>query len=932
MLQTRQANRDYLKHILDNSLELVVITCPDAQKSAISVSIGVGHFCDPDDCPGLSHLLEHMLFTGSENYPDGNHLHDFLHKDGGFLNAWTSAQNCNFHFDSAHELLLNGCDVLFDMLLHPLFTEDGIAQEIAAIEAEFSLRRHDDVRRLYDVHKKTANPKHPFTKFSVGNRSIFERFSLSELKSKLVEHHAKYFSAHNMKICAFTASTQIATGVQQKVKDHFSGLANTAPRVEKQKLPALYTHQQKACVINVKPYKSTQTLMLTYCLDNVTEHYRSKPILLLTHLLEDSNKDGLQWYLKNEAYIVDLSASGGIEDERNQDININLRLTEKGLDNIAVIIQVVNQWFDFLRSVGIEKWRFEEKAQQLQLQVTHSNASSAIDECTLLSTRLHKHKLDEALNIDSCMDTYDADFFSYFLSAFKLQNLRVFCIHNDAVTDQVTEQYSAPFSVKRLQDLMPVENPNIAKIAFKLPARNHYMSDNFSLVKPDLAPGVTHEFKTGNIRVRFAQNLQFETPRGDCYFSIESPYMVGSARNMAIKRLWIECISEQLSEDYSGAEMAGINFRVYAHQGGLSIHTSGFSHTQLLLCEEIVTGLKKLKIKPAVFLSMKEKLSTTLKNNLLNKPINQLFSELNILFQENAFSNESILNELKMVYLPELQSHMDSSFNALHIEGLIVGNWTLNDAKQCVNNIEQKLSNCSAQFKTQRRIADIKGQQISLVVNSENTTTRGKQNEREHAIVCYFQAAENTIKQRCIFIAFEKLLSPFIFDELRNKRNLGYLVGCGYMPMNKRPGIAIYVQSPNVKCDHLNQAIQDALITFKHDLEELALIFDNFKNSLAKQFTSDDANTSQYAQRLWVEFDKPIQEQEELETATSLAIEALSFEEFNDEFEKLFIKQQNGSVTLSTEAINIIQTDKSNAIQLSSTHDIKPDLHFVSTP
>ena len=38
------------------------------------MSIGVGSFSDPDDIPGLAHFLEHMVFMGSEKFPEENAL------------------------------------------------------------------------------------------------------------------------------------------------------------------------------------------------------------------------------------------------------------------------------------------------------------------------------------------------------------------------------------------------------------------------------------------------------------------------------------------------------------------------------------------------------------------------------------------------------------------------------------------------------------------------------------------------------------------------------------------------------------------------------------------------------------------------------------------------------------------------------------------
>lgn len=42
------------------------------KKAAAAVAVGVGSLCDPLRMQGLAHYLEHMLFMGSEKYPDEN--------------------------------------------------------------------------------------------------------------------------------------------------------------------------------------------------------------------------------------------------------------------------------------------------------------------------------------------------------------------------------------------------------------------------------------------------------------------------------------------------------------------------------------------------------------------------------------------------------------------------------------------------------------------------------------------------------------------------------------------------------------------------------------------------------------------------------------------------------------------------------------------
>jgi insulysin len=885
LLLSKLANRDYLTSELENGFQYALITCPDVKKASVSISVEMGHFSDPEDCQGLSHLMEHMLFAGSQSYPDGNFLNQLLNRHGGFVNAWTSSESCNFHFDCPFSEFSQAFDVLVDMLAQPALTIQGISQEVDAIDAEFSMRKQDDVRRLYDVHKQTCNTKHPFSRFSVGNKQIFTQFTKEELQQKLRKHHQHYFNAPKMKAC-FVLPTEMANDeliafIESKLITFNKSNVTHTPK----NYPELYLQSQKGCLIEVKPYKFAQNLMLTFCLPNVSQYYRSKPILLLTHLIEDASENTLQHYLKRMGFILDLTASGGIEGANFQDININLRLTDYGLEYIERIMQIIMQWFNFLRSKGIEEWRFKEKAQQLALQVEYTTLLPGVDEAILLASKLHKLTLPLALESDVVMDKFDEAVFTTFLSYFTIENLRVFCINPYAFCDQKTTQYEVPFSVRSF-NLNSEENK---LLSLQLPPQNPYMSENFKLVRKEIKATEIKTIKSSDFLLRFSQNHQFKTPKGDCYLSLENPNMIGSARNVAIKRLWIGCLNEQLSETYNGAEMAGVHFKVYGHQGGMTLHTSGFSDRQLLLCQEILSFIQYLNIKPATFTGVKQKLISTLKNTLLNKPINQLFADINILMQENTFSQESILAEVEKLQLPELHQQAVTYFKTIHIEGLAVGNWTLAQ----INSFHAKVVECFKDMdkvlKSSRNIAQIARKKLCIQHN---------QTHQEHAIVVYFQSLSNSNANRGLYIAIEKLLSPIFFDELRNKRNLGYLVGCGYYPINRHPGLAVYIQSPWHSSDDLYVAMTEVIKEFVQNIAKFEPLFDNFKQSLKKQFRTFDATTNQLAQRLWMNFDELNESTESNQIAD--AINVLTFDLFRQGCEQLTAVNSNGTAIFIT--------------------------------
>ena len=49
-------NRQHRYFVLDNGIEVIVVSDPKADKAAAGMDVGVGHLSDPDDLPGCAHF------------------------------------------------------------------------------------------------------------------------------------------------------------------------------------------------------------------------------------------------------------------------------------------------------------------------------------------------------------------------------------------------------------------------------------------------------------------------------------------------------------------------------------------------------------------------------------------------------------------------------------------------------------------------------------------------------------------------------------------------------------------------------------------------------------------------------------------------------------------------------------------------------------
>ena len=110
IIKSSSDKREYRYLELPNQLRAIIIHDPEGDKAAAALDVKVGAALDPKPLFGTAHFLEHMLFMGTEKYPEENEYSEFMSKNGGYDNAYTSLTNTNYHFECSNEAFEEGLD------------------------------------------------------------------------------------------------------------------------------------------------------------------------------------------------------------------------------------------------------------------------------------------------------------------------------------------------------------------------------------------------------------------------------------------------------------------------------------------------------------------------------------------------------------------------------------------------------------------------------------------------------------------------------------------------------------------------------------------------------------------------------------------------------------------------------------------------------
>ena len=124
---------------LSNGALLYVLRMPWVKTVGLGVHVNVGTREEiwPKQA-GLAHAMEHMVFQGTEEFPDSKSLAEHIEVVGGMMNAYTGSEMTFFYNSLPSEEKERGFKVLSQQLRKALFRQDKIDIEMRNIIQEIN--------------------------------------------------------------------------------------------------------------------------------------------------------------------------------------------------------------------------------------------------------------------------------------------------------------------------------------------------------------------------------------------------------------------------------------------------------------------------------------------------------------------------------------------------------------------------------------------------------------------------------------------------------------------------------------------------------------------------------------------------------------------------------------------------------------------------
>ena len=190
---------------LSNGLTIVTDPMPQLESAAVGVWVNCGARTEMRSEMGVSHMLEHMAFKGTDSR-SAQDIAEEIEAVGGFLNAYTSREQTAFHARVLKADVTLALDILADILTRPAFEQAELERERQVVLQEIGQSRDTPDDIIFDHLQATIYAGQPMGWPILGDDATVAAFTQKDLRTYM---GANYL-ARSMTLVASGAVTHSA--------------------------------------------------------------------------------------------------------------------------------------------------------------------------------------------------------------------------------------------------------------------------------------------------------------------------------------------------------------------------------------------------------------------------------------------------------------------------------------------------------------------------------------------------------------------------------------------------------------------------------------------------------------------------------------------------------------------------------------------------
>src|SRR6476469_6583161 len=168
--------------ILPNGLTVLSEHMPGVRSVSFGAWVRAASLHESREIMGVSHLLEHMVFKGTQRRT-AHEIALSLEALGGSLDAYTSREHTVYQGRVLDEHLTDAADVIGDIVFRPALRESDLVLERKVILEEIGMVEDTPDDLVFELHNEALWGQHPYGYSILGTRDTVNALRTADLES-----------------------------------------------------------------------------------------------------------------------------------------------------------------------------------------------------------------------------------------------------------------------------------------------------------------------------------------------------------------------------------------------------------------------------------------------------------------------------------------------------------------------------------------------------------------------------------------------------------------------------------------------------------------------------------------------------------------------------------------------------------------------------
>jgi insulysin len=376
---------------------------------------------------------------------------------------------------------------------------------------------------------------------------------------------------------------------------------------------------------------------------------------------------------------------------------IKVDLTDGGFEHIDDIVKLIFQYLNLIRNLGIQQWIFDELQSLNEIEFRFEDEKNPVSLVSKVSSCMRHYPFEDILTGPVIIEDFRPDLIRYILGMLNPENLRIIIVDQSFYyrCNRTEYIYGTKYGTERIKSSTIDEWKACGSTqSLNIPAPNVYIPSDFTFHPIDnwkqTYPKIIHENKL--VRVWFMQDTEFRKPKTIMTVELKNPTINCDPLNWNLTHLFVWMLEDHLKEKLYGAILGGIDWRIGITTSGLRIYINGFHHKQDIFLENLLNEMFKFKIDLRHFEDTYDAYLADLKGFEGSRPQHIAIYILELIFNEQMWSNEELIAAMKVITFPRLKTFAKEVLTQTFGDCFIYGNVNVEMALKLASIVEDRLN------------------------------------------------------------------------------------------------------------------------------------------------------------------------------------------------------------------------------------------------